>query len=1055
MNLIQSSLRKPITVIVVVIGVVLAGIIAATKINIDIFPNINLPTIYVSQPYGGMSPQQMEGFVSTNYQNLYLYVSGIKSIETNNIEGLSLLKLSFYDGTNMAQAAAEVTSLTNRAFAEMPPGTPPPIIIRFDASTLPVGQLTISSSKRSNNELQDLASLYVRPNFSKIAGLTSPPPIGGNARTVVINVDPDLMRSHGVTADQITAAIKDNNHISPAGTVSIGRTSYLTPSNTVLNKVKDFEKIPLLYQNGATIYLKDVARVVDGADITTGFAYINGKRAIYIPVIKASSASTWSVVQDLKKAIPNMQSLLPPDVSLKFEFDESVYVINAVKSLISEGVTGAILAGLMVLLFLRDKRSAFIVVVNIPLSVIIGTLVLKLFGQTLNIMTLSGLALAIGILVDESTVTIENIHRHMEMGKKKARAVADACEEIALPKLLILLSILAVFVPAFFMTGVPQGMFLPLSLAVGFSMIAAFLLSQTLVPVLANWVLKVPEHHEEKPKAADQPNRFDRFKAACVQIVKWMMSRSRASVALYVAISFIIVGFSVSIIGKDILPKLNSGQFQVRIRAPQGTRLEQTEKTMLEAQQVLYQTVGKNNVDIISAFAGQHPSSFPTLPVILFMSSSNEIVMQVNLSDNYKENIQDVKENLRKALHKAMPDVTLSFEPIDLTSKIMSQGSSTPVEIAVIGKDITQGQQYADILIAQLKQVPFLRDVQLKEQLKSPAIHINIDRDKVTQMGLTMTQVSNCITQATSSSRFTDKILWLDQTNANSYNVQVEIPQPDMGSLDDLAEVPIFKNSARPVLGDVCTFNMQPIVGEYDRKGATRYLSIIANIYNKDLGSASAAVNKILKNSNTPPRGISVEVRGLTILLDQTLASLQSGLLITIIVLLLMLSANYQSFRLGFTVITAIPGVLVGSLLILLATGSSLNLQSYMGIIMSVGVSVSNAILLISNAEEIRKSGKDAMESAIEAMELRLRPILMTTIAMIAGMIPMATGLGEAGGQTAPLGRAVIGGLIASTFVSLFILPVIFYLVQQKSTTNSVSLDPDDQLSVYFDPKNS
>jgi len=1055
MNLIQSSLRKPITVIVVVIGVVLAGVIAATKINIDIFPNINLPTIYVSQPYGGMSPQQMEGFVSTNYQNLYLYVSGIKSIETNNIEGLSLLKLSFYDGTNMAQAAAEVTSLTNRAFAEMPPGTPPPIIIRFDASTLPVGQLTISSSKRSNNELQDLASLYVRPNFSKIAGLTSPPPIGGNARTVVINVDPDLMRSHGVTADQITAAIKDNNHISPAGTVSIGHTSYLTPSNTVLNKVKDFEKIPLLYQNGATIYLKDVARVVDGADITTGFAYINGKRAIYIPVIKASSASTWSVVQDLKKAIPNMQSLLPPDVSLKFEFDESVYVINAVKSLISEGVTGAILAGLMVLLFLRDKRSAFIVVVNIPLSVIIGTLVLKLFGQTLNIMTLSGLALAIGILVDESTVTIENIHRHMEMGKKKARAVADACEEIALPKLLILLSILAVFVPAFFMTGVPQGMFLPLSLAVGFSMIAAFLLSQTLVPVLANWVLKVPEHHEEKPKAADKPNRFDRFKAACVQMVKWMMNRSRASVALYVAISFVIVGFSVSIIGKDILPKLNSGQFQVRIRAPQGTRLEQTEKTMLEAQQVLYQTVGKNNVDIISAFAGQHPSSFPTLPVILFMSSSNEIVMQVNLSDNYKANIQDVKENLRKALHKAMPDVTLSFEPIDLTSKIMSQGSSTPVEIAVIGKDIAQGQQYADTLIAQLKQVPFLRDVQLKEQLKSPAIHINIDRDKVMQMGLTMTQVSNCITQATSSSRFTDKILWLDQTNANSYNVQVEIPQPDMGSLDDLAEVPIFKNSARPVLGDVCTFNMQPIVGEYDRKGATRYLSIIANIYNKDLGSASAAVNKILKNSNTPPRGISVEVRGLTILLDQTLASLQSGLLITIIVLLLMLSANYQSFRLGFTVITAIPGVLVGSLLILLATGSSLNLQSYMGIIMSVGVSVSNAILLISNAEEIRKSGKDAMESAIEAMELRLRPILMTTIAMIAGMIPMATGLGEAGGQTAPLGRAVIGGLIASTFVSLFILPVIFYLVQRKSTTNSVSLDPDDKLSVYFDPKNS
>ncbi|HEX3385441.1 MAG TPA: efflux RND transporter permease subunit [Mucilaginibacter sp.] len=1055
MNLIQFSLRKPITIIVLIIGVVLMGIIAVAQINIDIFPNLNLPTIYVSQPYGGMSPQQMEGFVSTNYQNLYLYVSGIKSIETNNIEGLSILKLSFYDGTDMAQAAAEVTSLTNRAFAEMPPGTPPPIIIRFDASTLPVGQLTISSSKRTNNELQDLASLYVRPNFSKISGLTSPPPIGGNVRTVVIKADPDLMRSHNITPDEITAAVKDYNHISPAGTVNIGRTAYLTPSNTVLQNVKDFENIPLVYQNGATIYLKDVASVEDGADITSGFAYINGKRSIYIPVIKGSNASTWSVVQGLKKAIPSMQSLLPPDVSLKFEFDESVYVINAVKSLAAEGISGAILAGAMVLLFLRDRRSAFVVIVNIPLSVIIGTLALKLFGQTLNIMTLSGLALAIGILVDESTVTIENIHRHIEMGKKKARAIADACEEIALPKLLILLSILAVFVPAFFMTGVPQGMFLPLSMAVGFSMIAAYLLSQTLVPILSNWVLKVPEHKHATPEKSgkDKPKLFDRFRTGCANLVQWMMKRSGLSVAVYVVASVCIIGLCVSVIGKDILPKLNSGQFQIRIDAPQGSRLEHTESTMLQAQQVIYNTVGQKNVEIISAFAGQHPSSFPTLPVILFMSASNEIVMQVNLSPDYKVNIRDVKENLRIALHKAMPDVTLSFEPIDLTSKIMSQGSSTPVEIAVMGKNIGQDKQYADSLITQLQHVPFLRDVHLKEELNNPAININIDRDKVKQMGLMMTDVSNCITEATSSSRFTDKNLWLDEKNATSYDVQVEVPQTSISSMADLAAIPIFKDRPRPVLGDVCTLTMGQVVGEYDRKGPVRFLSIVANVYNKDLGSVSTAVNKILKGTGTPPRGVSVEARGLTILLDQTLSSLQFGLEITIVILMLMLAANYQSFPLGFTVITAIPGVLVGSLLILLATGSSLNLQSYMGIIMSVGVSVSNAILLITNAEHIRLSGKNAMEAAIEAMELRLRPILMTTIAMIAGMIPMASGLGEAGDQSAPLGRAVIGGLILSTFVSLFILPVIFYLVRRNSPVHAVSLDPDDQRSIFYDPQ--
>src|SRR5258708_25215026 len=462
MNLITTALRKPIAVIVLVSALVLFGITAVRKINIDIFPSLSIPTIYVSQPYGGLSPQQMEGFISTNYQNIYLYINGIKSIETNNIQGLSLLKLSFYDGTNMAQAAAEVTAMTNRAFTEMPVGTPPPFILRFDASTLPVGQLALVSSKRSVTELEDLANVWVRPSFSKVPGLSAIPPVGGNVRTIVISVDPDLMRSHNLTPDQITAAVQDNSHLSAAGVVDVGQNSYLTPANTIISKVPDFGNIPLLYQNGATVFLKDVAKVTDAADITTGFAYVNGKKSIYIPVVKTANASTWSVVQDLKKAIPSMQSLLPEDVELKFQFDQSVYVINAVDSLIHEGVIGAFLTGLMVLLFLRDPRSVLIVLVNIPISIITSTLLLKLFGQTINIMTLGGLALAIGILVDESTVTVENIHRHMEMGKTKARAVADACHEIALPKLLILLSTLAVFAPAFFMTGVPQGMLLPL-----------------------------------------------------------------------------------------------------------------------------------------------------------------------------------------------------------------------------------------------------------------------------------------------------------------------------------------------------------------------------------------------------------------------------------------------------------------------------------------------------------------------------------------------------------------------------------------------------------------
>jgi len=1052
MNLITTALRKPIAIIVLVSGLVLFGIMAVRKINIDIFPNLNIPSIYVSQPYGGLSPQQMEGFISTNYQNIYLYIDGIKSIETNNIQGLSLLKLSFYDGTDMAEAAAEVTALTNRAFTEMPPGTPPPFILRFDASTLPVGQLALSSPKRSVTELEDLANVWVRPSFSKVPGLSAIPPVGGNVRTIVINVDPDLMRSHNITPEQITAAVQDNSHISAAGLVNIGRNAYLTPVNTVIPQIPDFGNIPLLYQNGATVYLKDVAKVVDGADITTGFAYVNSKKSIYIPIVKTASASTWSVVQDLKKAIPSMQSLLPEDVQLNFEFDQSVYVINAVDSLIHEGIIGAFLTGLMVLLFLRDPRSVLIVLVNIPISIISSTLLLKLFGQTINIMTLGGLALAIGILVDESTVTVENVHRHMEMGKTKARAVADACHEIALPKLLILLSTLAVFAPALLMTGIPQGMFLPLSMAVGFSMITAFLLSQTLVPVLSNWVLKDLVHNKAEGISPKPPGGFERFKKRFLNLLGKGSKHNKLVITTYFLVAIGLTALAATTIGKAILPPANNGQFQVRLRAPQGSRLEHTEATLLQAQDVLYKLVGKKNVEIVSAFVGLQPANYATLPIILFTSSSNEIIMQVALNPSYKvKNIDDLEERYRLALHQEMPDVSLSYEPIDLTDKIMSQGAATPIEVAVMGKDLGQSEIYAQKVIRAMHKIPYLRDIGIKEQLKNPAVLINIDREKVKQLGLNLTEVSNSLTAVTSSSRYIQKMLWLDESNANSYDVQVEVPQNEVSGIEDLAAIPLKQNSSRPVLGDVATLTMDHVISEYDRKGATRFLSIGANIYGKDLGSAAAAVNKALKEIDAPPRGISLETRGEMGLLTDTLGSLQTGLLITFAVLLFMLAANFQSFPLSFTVLTTIPAVLAGSLLMLLATGSTLNLESYMGIIMSVGVSVSNAILLVTNAEDIRKSGSDSLHAGIQAAGLRLRPILMTSIAMVVGMIPMATGLGESGGQTAPLGQAVIGGLLASTIASLLVLPLIFSSVQGKRSVDSVSLDPDDNHSLHFD----
>ncbi|RAJ85645.1 multidrug efflux pump subunit AcrB [Chitinophaga dinghuensis] len=1076
MNLIRTALRKPIAIMVVVAGLLFFGISAVRTIKIDIFPDLNLPAIYVSQPYGGMSPQQMEGFIATNYSNLFLYVTGVKDIEAKNIQGLTMIKISFYEGTNMAQAAAEVTAMANRAFSAMPSGTQPPFIIRFDASTLPIGQLALSSPTRGNNELQDLAMTVVRPSFSRIAGLTAPAPFGGNSRTIVIHVDPALMRSHNLTPDQIVAAVKDNNQISPAGNVRIGDITYLTPANTVIRTVKEFENIPLVAGSGPTIFVRDVAKVEDAADITSSYAVINGKRSVYLPVIKTADASTWTVVNNLKKALPGIQKLLPEDVKVSFVFDQSVYVVNAVKSLISEGVIGAILTALMVLLFLGDRRSAYIVIITIPVSVITGVMFLKLAGQTINIMTLSGLALAIGILVDESTVTIENIHQHLEMGKTKAQAIWHACQEIAFPKLLILLCILAVFVPSFTMTGVPRAMFLPLSLAIGFSMIASYLLSQTMVPVLANWMLKAEkfQHHgghhhvysNETHKSAgyieteladekQHPqtlSRFDKFKLRFMGLLETLMKRRKLVIATYFLGIIGIVVLCMSIIGRDILPKLNNGQFQLRLKEPTGTRLERTETMLLKSTDILKDIVGAKNIDITSSFIGMHPSSYSTNPIYLFMAGPNEAVLQVNLKEDFKINLDQLKEKLRKRIHAEMPEVTMTFEPIDLTDKVMSQGASTPIEVAVMGKNLKDSRPFAEKILAEMKKIPYLRDVHLNQALDYPAIRINIDRERAAQLGVSVGEISRSLTAATSSSRFTEKNVWLDEKNATSYFVQVAVPENEMAAISDLEAIPLSKDRARPSLGDVASLVPDTVIGQYDRVGAVRILSIGANINKQDLGSAARAVEDAIHRVGEPPRGITVEKRGLMNLLNDTLDSLQSGLLVAIIVILLLLAANFQSFRVAFVSLATVPAVLAGSLIMLLITGSTLNLQSYMGIIMSVGVSVSNAILLITNAEKLRLENGDARRSALEGTSIRLRPILMTSIAMAVGMIPMASGLGEAGDQTAPLGRAVIGGLIASTIASLLILPLVFSWAQQKTSIKSVSLDPEDENSQHYVP---
>ncbi|SEJ48458.1 Multidrug efflux pump subunit AcrB [Dyadobacter koreensis] len=1047
--MLSTSLKRPISILVLVAGLIVFSVMSATRIPIDIFPRLNSPVIYVIEPYGGMSPAQMEGFFATRMQDQFLYIGGIKEISSRSVQGLTVVKLAFYEGSDMAQASAEVAIQVNRAMKFFPPGALPPQVVRYDASSVPIGDLVFSSKTRSLKEIHELAVTRIRPLFSTVPGLTAPPPIGTNARTVVINLNPQKARSLNISPDQVVEALAANNAMTPSGNIRVGNTSYITTLNSLEEQVADFGQIPVSTDGHRTVFLKDLANIQDGSDVTAGYAIVNGSRSSYIPVVKTADASTWDVVTALKAKLPEMRSLLPDDIEVNYEFDQSIFVINAVKSLLFEGGLGAILTGLMVLLFLGDWRSSVIVIVTIPVSIIAAVLFLSLAGQTINIMTLSGLALAIGVLVDQATVTIENIHQHLEMGKPKKQAIYDACQEVALPLLLILLCIIAVFAPSFIMSGVPRAMFLPLSLSIGFAMTVSYLLAQSLVPILANWMLKDHSEAAHAGSSNKKPSFFDRIRESFMGQNRKLLRSNRLIVIVYFLAVFALAAAGFMLIGKDMLPQLNSGQMVIRLKTPDGTRLERTEEKVSELMSIVDQA-SDGNLAISSAYVGVVPTNYATTNLYVSTSGSNDAVIKVGLNGAYHTNMQDLKERIRDAVKEQMPDATLSFEPADLTEKLMSGGAFTPIEVQVAGRDMKQIETYANKLVNGLSQVDNLRDVRIVQPLKFPVINIKLDRQKLAAMGLNLQKTARSITASTSSSRFTEKNQWLDAKAAYTYQVQVQIPEFAMRNLSQLQEIPLVSGQARPVLADVATFSIDTLPGEYARIGPRRFVTVSANLHHTDLGTATTEVENVIAGLGEAPKGLVTQVKGMSSLLTETLNSLQLGLGIAIVVIFLLLAANYQSLKLSLVILSTVPAVIVGSIAILLLTGSTLNLQSYMGIIMSTGISVANAILIVTNAERLRWEYRDVRRAALDSAGLRLRPVLMTSFAMIAGMVPMALGTGEAGEQVAPLGRAVIGGLIASTLAALYIVPQIYVWLQGKTNFEDPSLLPDEVNSSQF-----
>lgn len=1049
MDLVRLSLRRPLTVVVLVIAVAMGAWLALGRMTRDIFPPLGIPTIYVAQPYGGMDPLQMEGYLTYRYEYHFLYISGIEHVESKSIQGASIMKLQFHPGTDMSQAMSETVAQVNRSRAFMPPGTVAPFIMRFDAGSVAVGYLVFSTDDPNItlNQMQDQALNRVRPAFATLPGVSAPPPFGGSSRGIIVNVNPDRMRAYGLSPDDIAQALAEGNVISPSGNMNLDGKYPIVPVNAIVSNIKDLENVPLKRTEAGAVFVRDVATVEDSADITTAYALANGRRTVYLPVTKRGDASTLEVVDLVRENIPEFQKLLPEGIKVSYEFDQSPVVNRSIADLLKEGGFGAILTGLMVLLFLRDWRSAFIVVINIPLSLLAASFALWVTGQNIHLMTLGGMALAVGILVDEATVAIENIHVHIARGRPLARAALDGTTETTLPRLLAMLCILAVFIPAFFMVGAAKALFVPLALAVGFSMAASFILSSTLVPILSVWFLR--GHAGEVHDATF----IARMQAAYAGFLRGVIA-SRWLVALaYVAAAGGIIWLVGGRLGTEIFPKADSGQFALRFRAPSGTQVAETERIagrILAA--IAREAGGEDKVAVSIGMVGVHNSSFPVNLVHLWNGGPEEGWLAVQLAHDSGKRVEDFKEHLRGVLAAEMPEVRLSFEPQDIVTRVMSFGSPTPIEVAVSGPDIAVNKGHAEKILDRLKRIPFLRDAQIAQTLDFPTVGVHIDRERAGLLGVKVADVTRSLVAATTSSRFTVPNFWADPKSGISYNLQVQIPEERTQTIEDLQNVPVSAEGGRTVLlRNFAEIQPGTAVGTYERYNLARVVSVTANIHGTDFGTAIRAVREALAGVGGPPDPkTKVDLRGQVVPFRQLMDGFRAGLLIAVVVIFLMLAANFESLRLSFAVVSTVPAVLAGVAVALWVTGTTLNIQSAMGAIMAVGVAVANAILLVTFAERAHIGGAGLVEAAIEGARSRLRPILMTSCAMIAGMMPLALGLGDGGEQTAPLGRSVVGGLALGTVATLFVLPVVFVLIRRKTSARSNSLDPDDPLSGHF-----
>jgi len=1060
MWIVRLALRRPYTVAVMSLLIIMMGFLSIKSMLIDIFPVIDIPVVIVVWNYPGLSANEIEKRVTFLSERAYsTTVNGISKIESQSIPGLSILKIYFEPGSDIGAAIAQISAVSGTALRAMPPGITPPTILQYNASNVPVTQLTLSSKTMSEDKIFDYGLNFIRLRLFNIPGLATPAPFGGKTKQVMIDIDPNALTGKGVSAGDVLSALQASNLIIPAGTARMGQTEYNVDLNSSPQSVKQFEDIPIKVVNGQVVLMGDVAKVSDSYAEQTNIVRVNQSRAAYLTILKKSSASTLVVVEATKKMIPKIKETAPEGLNLKIDFDQSVFVTNAINNVMHEAITASILVSFMILFFLGSWRSVIIVCTSIPLSILISIIGLKLTGNTLNIMTLGGLSLAVGMLVDDATVEIENIHRNRHLGKPLTVAILDGAHEIATPALVATLAICIVFFPVVLLTGPAQYLFTPMALSVVIAMMASYLLSRTLVPVLAR-MLMASEHLEEHPEEAKGFNgwrdrAFERFTNGYASILNVLLTYRKTALC-FAALAFAITMFLIPVIGTDFFPSTDSGMMKLHFRAPSGTRIEETEKLVDQAETRIKKIIPAKEVETINDMIGL-PTSYNLAFVQTDNASGMDAEILISLKEGHKPTVEYMKK-IRKDLNDHFPGCTIYFQSADIVSQVLNFGLSAPIDIQIENKDYYQSYTYARKLRDDIKSIPGVEDVAIKQVLDYPALNVNVDRVRAARLGMTQRDVANNLLITLSSSSTVSPSWFLSPINSVNYPVAIQVPYQKVSSMQELLSTPVTFGSAAFVtnptasptdhpaaqtqtLGNLATVTTGTEFNQFTHYTVQRTMNLSANVEGHDLGSAASAIQKKIDALGKLPPGMKITLRGQSEVMNSSFTTLGAGLILAIALVYMLMVILFQSWLDPFIIMLALPGAFMGILWMLVLSGTTINVVSLMGSIVAVGIAVSNSILMVSFANDIRVAkGLTSIEGALEAGKTRLRPVLMTAIAMVLGMIPMAIGAGEGGEQNAPLGRAVIGGLMVATVFTLFIVPVV-YSILRKGLPTSLDMD--------------